>query len=413
MTLLTGRGAVYTRIDDALARSGEMAMQAYCQETFSVGGVLLDSNGQELMLMHNNVVIERFTYDPTAHGERQLVDWYFEQIAAGVALPPAEEMTVVTSLDPCCMCTGALLRAGFKVIVGAFDRFSGINYNTEANYPSLTNEQRSRALANFSYPQATGESCFVRPATSAQPPMFFIDQATTDKTLALCESIFTTSLNSVQQQISNDLPPEALCDPATLPDDHPVVAALRAVYPQSLTYRAPSRGQPDVALANFMIPVIEQDRQRGGKGDAVALLDIFGNLLLCMPGNISQSPIQTAFMQTTRTWAQLRHQLFLQQGEAVLPFIGHCKYGTLVLARGPDSSDEGLMTLGAYGSTMEGALPSDNPRQFQYIVPMTDDAALQAYCRGLPPLYSEEIVIHPWQVEDESLIEAISEALSR
>ncbi|MCZ4059587.1 nucleoside deaminase [Pantoea sp. LMR881] len=266
MTLLTGRGAVYTRIDDALARSGEMAMQAYCQETFSVGGVLLDSNGQELMLMHNNVVIERFTYDPTAHGERQLVDWYFEQIAAGVALPPAEEMTVVTSLDPCCMCTGALLRAGFKVIVGAFDRFSGINYNTEANYPSLTNEQRSRALANFSYPQATGESCFVRPATSAQPPMFFIDQATTDKTLALCESIFTTSLNSVQQQISNDLPPEALCDPATLPDDHPVVAALRAVYPQSLTYRAPSRGQPDVALANFMIPVIEQDRQRGGKG---------------------------------------------------------------------------------------------------------------------------------------------------
>jgi tRNA(Arg) A34 adenosine deaminase TadA len=59
-----------------------------------------------------------FTFDPTAHGERQMIDWYFDQIAQGFPMPPPSQLSIVTSLDPCCMCAGSILTAGFNVTVG-------------------------------------------------------------------------------------------------------------------------------------------------------------------------------------------------------------------------------------------------------------------------------------------------------
>jgi cytosine deaminase len=84
--------------------------------------------------MHNNVLKpladsdKTFTYDPTAHGERQLVYWYYAN-KDKLGLPGPSELTVVTSLDPCAMCTGTLLTAGFNVGVVAIDDFAGINFN--------------------------------------------------------------------------------------------------------------------------------------------------------------------------------------------------------------------------------------------------------------------------------------------
>ncbi len=65
------------------------------------------------------------------------------------------------------------------------------------------------------------------------------------------------------------------------------------------------------------------------------------------------------------------------------------------------------MNLGAYGSTMEGPLPDDNPAQFQYVIPSIAQAELDAVCAQMPPLYRDTIRIRPTQVREQALIDAL------
>ena len=59
------------------------AIAAKTQGTYGVGGVLLDQQGNVLKALQNNVVRDGLVFDPTAHGERQLIDWYFAERARG------------------------------------------------------------------------------------------------------------------------------------------------------------------------------------------------------------------------------------------------------------------------------------------------------------------------------------------
>jgi cytosine deaminase len=156
---------------------------------------------------------------------------------------------------------------------------------------------------------------------------------------------------------------------------------------------------------------MEKDREQGGPGDAVALLDGFGNLLICLPGRRARSQICTAFMEVTRQYAQLRYHLMqgatADKATEVRRYLPHPKEGTFVFALGPDASAQSLMDLGAYGSTMEGPLPDSNPQQFQYVIPRLAEEDLSAICTSLPPLYSATIRIKPIQVNDAQLIAAL------
>lgn len=401
----------YETVEDAVNEAANQAVHACCQGTFSVGGVMLDNTGYVLNALHNNVVEAGMTFDPTAHGERQLIDWYYDQLSQGALLPPPEAITIVTSLDPCCMCSGAILGSGFNVVSAAFDTFSGINYTTQADFPSLTPALRAVAQTTFSYPEVNGDSCFARPATSAPVADFFSQTVIDQNTQALCLSVFEATLGTVQDTVNHDLPLDELLDPATLAPDDPIVVALKAVYPQALSYKAPSPGTPDVGLASLLLEAATRDVEQGGKGSSVAFLDAFGNLMLCLPGNQAHSPAHTPFMLTTRAWAQLRHQLFQQEGERTLQYLGHPKFGTFVLTLGHDTSAASLMDLGAYGSTMEEALPAENPYSLQYVVPSIPQSELTAWCQTLPPLYSQSIGVYPQQVTDQALIDAVTEGL--
>lgn len=168
---------------------------------------------------------------------------------------------------------------------------------------------------------------------------------------------------------------------------------------------------PDVRLAVFLRAAMAQDIAQGGQGDAVALLDAFGNLLLCAPGRRAQSEICTAFMECTRRYAQLRYTLMQGASPDALAEVGsylaHPRQGTFVFARGPDASTHSFMDLGAYGSTMEGPLPAHNPVQFQYVLPSVPVQELAALCAQMPPLYRDVIRINPVQVLDQELIAAL------
>lgn len=397
-------------VQAAVAIAANEAIAAKTQGTFGVGGLLLDQFGNVLKSLQNNVVRESLIFDPTAHGERQLIDWYFAERAAGRALPPPEEITIVTSLDPCAMCTGAILAAGFNVVVAARDPNAGINFDASFSFGALPEALREPARARFFYPAVKGASCFARDSAGQAPKSFFIGKTIAEATQALCSLVFEATADKVQALLNSDLPQAQLLDPASLPSHHRIVRKLKSLYPDALAYRCAPHA-PDAGLAPYLLHAMERDRQQGGPGDAVALLDGFGNLLLCTPGRLAQSAICTAFMECTRQYAQLRYALMHDASAAgrdeVRQYLAHPKEGSFVFARGPDASAQSFMNLGAYGSTMEGPLPAANPHQFQYVTPAMAPDALAAICAAMPPLYAKLIAIRPVPVQDAELIERV------
>ena len=398
-------------VQAAVAIAAAEAIDAKTQGTFGVGGLMLDQHGNVLQSLHNNVIKQGLIFDPTAHGERQLIDWYYAERAKGRELPAPEDITIVTSLDPCCMCSGAILAGGFNVVVAAPDKNAGINYDASATFQSLPQALREHAANSFSYPAILGSSLYARTASGCAPKSFFIGKTISEPTQALCSLVFEATSSEVMALFNTDPQQEQLKDPATLLADHAIVRALKQLYPDALAYRC-ARHLPDAGLAPFLRQAMARDREHGGIGDAVALLDAFGNLLLCMPGRLAQSGIRSAFMETTRTYAQLRYKLMAgasaAQQQEVRQYLGHPKDGTFVFAQGPDSGAISFMNLGAYGSTMEGPLPLNNPTQFQYVVQSIPADELAEVCAAMPPLYRNVIRIRPLQVADQALIAALS-----
>lgn len=400
-------------VEDAICAASDQVLQASCQGTFSVGGVLLDSNGNILHQLHNNVVKNNLTFDPTAHGERQMIDWYNQNKAS---LPPPEELILVTSLDPCVMCTGSILETGIgSVVVAANDTFAGINYDETAMFPSLANTpMQAQAQASFAYPEVSGTTCFSRKASGAPLPAVFTDRIIMDQTFALTSTAFLATLSAVSTAINNDIDESELLNPKTLPDTDPIIENLKAVYGHALEYTAPALGQPSVGLAPYLIEQAQIDLQKGGEGNSVALLDRFGNLILCVPGNQGNSGIATPFMIATRSYAQLRYNLLLSGYQDTLKYLGHPKYGTFVYAKSIQINARGLVDLGAFGSTMEGAIPKDRV-QFQYGVARETQADLDTLCDNLPPFYSNDdsVDVHIEQVADQNLINALQSGLPK
>ncbi|TFW30338.1 nucleoside deaminase [Duganella callida] len=397
-------------VQAAVAIAAAEAIAAKTQGTFGVGGLMLDQHGNVLQSLHNNVVKDGLIFDPTAHGERQLIDWYYAERAKGRELPAPQDITIVTSLDPCCMCSGAILAGGFNVVVAAPDKNAGINYDNSASFRALPQALRAQAADSFSYPAILGSSQYARASSGAAPKSFFIGKTIAEPTQALCSLVFEATSSDVMNMFDTDPSQDQLQDPATLPADHSVVRALKQMYPDALTYRAKPH-QPDAGLAPFLRQAMARDREHGGAGDAVALLDSYGNLLLCMSGRMSQSGIRSAFMEATRSYAQLRYKLMNgatpQQQDEIRHYLGHPKDGTFVFAQGPDAGAVSFMNLGAYGSTMEGPLPLKNPAQLQYVLPSLPEDELAALCAAMPPLYRSVIRIRPTQVADRALIAAL------
>jgi len=393
-------------VQAAVAIAAAEAIAAKTQGTFGVGGLMLDQHGNVLKSLHNNVVLHGLVFDPTAHGERQLIDWYYAERARGRVLPPPEDITIVTTLDPCCMCSGAILAGGFNVVAAAPDRIAGINYDEAAVFEALPAGLRAQAQRSFSYPAVLGASLYARAGAGATPRSFFIGKTIAEATQALCALAFEATSREVVALFGADRARDQLRDPATLAPDHRIVRALKQLHPDALTYRCAPHA-PDAGLAPFLLQAMARDQG----SDAVALLDAFGNLLLCMSGKRAQSGIRTAFMEITRAYAQLRYKLMdgatPDEQEEVRRYLGHPREGTFVFAHGPDHGAASFMDLGAWASTMEGPLPDHNPHQFQYVTPRIDAAALATLCAAMPPLYRDVIRLHPTQVRDQALVTAL------
>ncbi|MEN5237721.1 MULTISPECIES: cytidine/deoxycytidylate deaminase family protein [Pseudomonas] len=398
------------------------AILASQQGTFAVGGCIIENaTGNVLAALHNNVLMPYpgstaqppfLPHDPTAHGERQLVDWYFAN-RERLGLPAPEKLTVVTTLDPCAMCAGSLLTAGFNVAVSAIDTYAGINFNSQFDFPSLPPAVRQKAQASWGY-YAVAAPINRSYQGAGSGPVYAgcgIDAAA----FSLTGSIFDASVSNVRDASNNSgLPPDQLRNPSSLPADSKVRQALAALSPWSLKVSSANPRMPGQELAR---PLIETARQADTM-NAVALLDPFGNLLACLGGVEKQSPIRTAFMETTRGYAELRWKLMNDNDPAVRAQAKQClthpKYGTFVFLYIPDpATSQAVMTFGAYGSTMEGPVPQSFPSNLQYVLlPAGVSAqAVAQLAQNLPPFYTQSVQVAPSQVLDTALISAVQREL--
>lgn len=407
--------------EQAVQIAAAKSIEASLQNTFAVGGVLLENrSGKVFCALHNNV-LEDFEnsklfllHDPTAHGERQIVDWYFKN-RKRLKLPEPKDMTVVTTLDPCAMCAGALLTAGFNVGVAAEDDYAGINYNSAFDFPSVPTRWKKVAQSSFAY---YGVDAPIRRAFRGGKGPAFANQKISAPTFCLTGTIFESSVNDVRVADNNSgKDPSQLTNPKNLPRNSVVRKALLATYPEAFSVTCPTPRVPGKEIAQVLLDAAKKAHRRGGAFNSVAFVDPFGNLVLCLGGMEERSPIRTAFMEVTRAYAHVRWVLMNHRDKSVREQAGnvltHPKYGTFVFLYAPDpSTPQGLMTMGAYGSTMEGPIPDTFPSNFQYVLlpEGVSPAEVSELAMSLPPFYTTSVQVAPSRVLDDGLVEAVRSA---
>jgi tRNA(Arg) A34 adenosine deaminase TadA len=330
--------------------------------TFGVGGLLLGPEGVPLAHSQNRVMMGGRLHDPTAHAERQLLDWVFHNQRR---LPSMDELTIVTSLDPCLMCAGAILRAGVRVYTLSLDPLAGVNWNYDGIFSALPPQLRELGQWAFAYLGVSGG----RPYQGA--PSEWSDQLVDLEVEQRSTAAFERNLEAVQ----------------------------RSVYAEA----APSDMAGGVALdlGEALLRTARASHRLGNSFDAAALVDPAGGVRLVVGGQETRSPLRTPFMELTRGYARLGQS-------QKQPHFKRCRVVTLM---GPGNRDVDLMALGAYGSTVEGPLPEGSSRHWEYVIARQSLEELKAMRDRLPPFYRNLVRPDIQQIVDTELILHCTQAL--
>jgi tRNA(Arg) A34 adenosine deaminase TadA len=390
--------------EEASALVLSMARLAAAQGTFGVGGAIIDNrNGKVVKALHNKVIQPLggglgsfsntgYTSDPTAHGERQLVSWYFDNRRA-LHLPEPDQLTIITSLDPCAMCAGSLITAGFNVAVVAYDDYAGVNWNMRCDYPYYPAPIRDRLTRTFGYYGVED----VRPYAGADG-ILFSETAVSRATAEGCLEVFGQSVEAARQASSSSgLDPRNPSDQMVDPALSAIRLAYQAGFTDAFSIKLTHYRRPDHILKNYLTAL---KQQTPGARNAVALIDYYGNLLMASADRFDISPISTAFMNTIQDYSKLRFKLINNPGTSAdaRQSLTNPKYGTFVFLHALDGYDpNSLKDLGAYGSTMEDRIPEPTPSNFQYYEdPLVGSAAdFHALVNALPPFYKNVVGVNP------------------
>ncbi len=383
------------------------ARAAAAAGSFGIAGAIIDNSTGSVVHQLPNRVFRRlratvavspgeiFTWDPTAHGERQLVYWYFAN-RHRLGLPAARDLTVVTSLDPCVMCTGALATAGFNAAVVAMDTFSGINFRGDGRFADLPEPVRTRVRDSFGYYAITGG----RPYQGGDA-VAFADTAITQAAYDDCESVYQSSAKAVRSaRQATNTPPDRLRDPGTWKTAAPIRAAFRRSYPEAFTHRLDDFRRPDRTLRRMLERLVTDT---AGADNAVAFVDPFGNVVTAAAGPHPANPAATGFMTAAQAYGRTRFAL-TDDKDTTGPArrsLTSPMFGTFVWLTAPDPRrTTTIEDLGGFGSTMQAAIPQRRPSAFQfYDKPHRGSVAeLRQVAQALPPLYSQLVRIDPQQV---------------
>jgi tRNA(Arg) A34 adenosine deaminase TadA len=346
-----------------------LAEEAARAGTFGVGALLVHASGTVLACRQNQVLQFGELNDPTAHAERLIIDWYYDQLNLDTALPPPDECTIVTSLDPCIHCAAAILLAGFKAASLAPDDTAGIFARPRLQcLPAGLREQASRAFSRLQVeghrtPELIREVPFdPRPLSRQAVPEILHDRA---------RSAFLNSLKTTRLAVSGGQggPRQS----STKTEFGGIEGCLVGVF--------------DAHMLRRIDLVLRQDA-----GDFAAFLDPASRMAFGAFDQKSRSPLRLAFVELTRQFAKYR-----RSGAP----MSHPKDCILLTKSAPGPDCEGLLTIGAYGSTMETELP---PSKHDKWICMRPNGVTNDWIGELPPLYSEIIAIAPTPLNNSTFV---------
>jgi tRNA(Arg) A34 adenosine deaminase TadA len=316
--------------DDPFGIAARLATEAAATGTFGVGGVLADASGRVLATARNAVIAPGMAWDPTAHVERQLIDWYF---ANGSHRAASGGLTIVSSLEPCMMCAGSILRAGFHCVSLADHPFAGVGVRT--GFQTLPPALRRNALAQFGSAAVRGRRAFLGSGTEP------FRKPTSADDLARAERALNESLEAVRRTIGGPISPvnptgESLgLDVVTRPTGPHWVA-----------------DGPTHDVAQFVAIA----RNLDASGPAAGLADDAGHLLCVTTGRLDRSPIRTAVMECVRRFSTERAGLERRFARDLPP-----PALTLLVAGEFHDDEEAIISLGAAGSFVESPLAPGRP----------------------------------------------------
>ncbi|MFZ4056337.1 MAG: nucleoside deaminase [Polynucleobacter sp.] len=391
--------------DEAAALVLAMAKEANRQGTFGVGGAIIENNtGKVIMTMHNKVLQplgnnlgllsnKIYISDPTAHGERQLVYWYYENKVA-LNLPEPGALTIVTSLDPCAMCAGTLMTAGFNVAVVAYDDFAGVNWDMRADFPGYPSVIQNKLQKYFGYYSVQGGRSY-----SGAPGILYSNTPVSKSNADGCAAVFNDNVQRIRDAsnasgLDPRDPSNQMVDPSLLSSSSAFRTNYLSSFPDAFKIRLANYRRPDLALKTYLQNLVQQNV---GAKNAVAFIDYYGNLLMASSDRFDISPVATAFMTTVQNYSKLRFALVNNPETTTLAqkSLSNPKYGTFVFLYAPDGfSTNTLKDMGAYGSSMEGPIPVTSPSNFQfYEDPQVGTFLdLRALISAMPPLYGPALV---------------------
>ena len=363
----------------------ELARVAGEAGTFAVGGLLLDCEGNILREAHNNVVRNRQLSDPTAHGERQLISWYYQTLHRGKSLPPPSELTIVTSLDPCLMCTGAILQSGFNAIVIAHDDIGGINWNRENSFLTVPKPIRQTAVEQFAYFGVAGVS---RPFVGSAKSIF-ANAVVPAKLVSESFELARASIENVRRlnRRKTSSPDGNVITHDSSSAQSPRTQSRSAVMPEFDITDAADRAR----LLDEMLKVAEASKTAGGYFDATALVDESKGVLLILGSSpLSESPIDTPLMRVVQAYSSCRLN---DADRNSLPHPSQC---SVVLLYGPAPTALGLMDLGVFGLSVG---PSDVPQRLYYFRSLQSEQNLADMIQNLPPVFRDVMKIAPTKLK--------------
>lgn len=395
--------------EEAAALALSMATLASDHNTYGVGGVIIENaTGRVIKAMQNRVVQplgdglgsmsnQSYTRDPTAHGEVQLVTWYYEN-AEALNLPTPDKLTIVSSLDPCAMCAGTLTTSGFNVAVVAYDTVAGINWNTQFNFTGMPTDIKNKLLGQFGYYGVQGSNPSRQYVGAGN--VAFSNTEVSAATANGCLTVFTDSSVAVRNAVAgNGLDPR---NPAgqqitmVNPYGTAIEAPYRLAWSDAFSIRLANYRFPDNSLKLYLESLVQQTPNAR---NAVAYLDYYGNLLMASADRFDISPIQTAMMTVIQNYSRLMFNLVNDPvtTDIAQRTLASPKYGTYVYLYAPSGNETTtLKDLGAFGSSLAGNIPVTSPSNLQYYADPTGNiTGLRSLIRGMPPIYSMGYTIDP------------------
>lgn len=395
-----GQEGFVTTAEQAAQRVLFQARDSVSLGSRGVGGLIMDNRtGRVIREGRNHRYLpvnpevangpnEVFTWDYTAHGETALIGWY-QANRRRLGLPDPRDLTVVTSLDPCAMCTGSILTAGFNAAVVAYDPTGGMNVTQDGRYRSLTPKLRRQAFDTIGFYGVTAVRDYFG------PPQIPLRQTDVDpKTTDACAEVFFGDSPFIKRD--NEVQRDQLINPASLSADTPLRIAMQEAWPDAFKLRMAAPTKPSRELKQYLESV---RNATPGATNAVAFIDLFGNLLTAKADNPRRGPLATAFMNTTQSYARTRYRLFNDPTThaGARTTLAPANSGAFIWLHAPTPDIAAtLRDLGAFGSTMGEPAPG----AFQFFEPPLKGTygALLEQVAILPPFYTQLVDVSPLPV---------------